>query len=202
MYDEPTNLLVRAEEKTLRQIEFDVAGKKILDVGCGTGRHAIRMAEAGAEVTGVDFSLKMLEVARKKAAGLGVKFMHSDLNAIPLDEPFDMVVCSLVLNHVEDLRSAMKEIARLTKVGGRVLISDMRSDHWRTKTKEIKLLENFTTFAFRHTQAHYRAAFNETGLKLNQRKKIYLEDVVAPGFKQRFLLKYFAAGYVFDLTKS
>ena len=49
-----------------------VAGLRVLDVGCGTGRHALRLASAGAVVTGVDFSEGMLEHARRKAGELGL----------------------------------------------------------------------------------------------------------------------------------
>ena len=152
-YDEPVNPLVKAEEKTLGRLAFDVVGKKILDVGCGTGRHTIRLAQAGAEVTGVDFSDKMLAVARKKAEGLQVRFVQADLRSIPIDESFDMVTCNLVLNHVEDLHAAIREISRLAKTGGRILISDTRSDHWWCTKKRIRILPDFTTSGFRHRQA-------------------------------------------------
>lgn len=200
-YDEPTNVLVQAEERVLLRRSFDVSGKKILDVGCGTGRHAIRMAEAGAEVTGIDFSDKMLEVARKKAEGIQIRFVHADLRSIPLDEVFDMVTCHLVLNHVEDLVAAMREISRLTKAGGGVLISDMRSDHWWSAKKRIRLLPNFTTFGFRHTWTEYRAAFAAAGLRLDQRRRIYVGDAADAGLWRKLLRKFFAAGYVYELTK-
>jgi len=200
-YDEPNNPLVIAEEKVFKQIEIDLRGKKILDVGCGTGRHAIRMAEAGAEVTGIDFSSNMLEVAKRKSAGLNIKFVKADLKSIPVDELFDIVVCSLVLNHVENLQLAMKEISRHIKKGGMALISDMRSDNWSTARKKIQILPNITTYGFKHSQLDYRAAFGEAGLKSNRRRKIFLQDFPASGFGRRLLLKFFAAGYIYELTK-
>ena len=71
----------------------------ILDVACGTGRHALWLAEAGAHVTAIDFSAAMLAVARSKPGADGVCFMVHDLHArLPFGSgAFDIVVSGLVL---------------------------------------------------------------------------------------------------------
>ena len=72
---------------------------KVLDVGCGTGRHSVRMAQEGAVVTGVDFSEGMLERARGKAreGGVEVEFVRHDIGGrLPFEDgAFDLVVCGL-----------------------------------------------------------------------------------------------------------
>lgn len=78
-------------------IEKEVArdkGVKILDVGCGTGRHSIELAKRGYGVTGVDLSESMLKRARQKASaeGVGVKFLKADARALPFSEEFDLVI--------------------------------------------------------------------------------------------------------------
>jgi len=67
---------------------------KILDVGCGTGRHAIELTRRGYSVTGVDLSQNMLRKAREKAsnAGLEIDFRQADARNLPFKEEFDLVI--------------------------------------------------------------------------------------------------------------
>lgn len=69
-------------------------GSKILDIGCGTGRHAIELARRGYNVTGVDLSEAMIEKAKEKAedAGLNVDFQVADARSLPFDEQFDLTI--------------------------------------------------------------------------------------------------------------
>lgn len=70
-------------------------GSAVLDMGCGTGRHALELAKRGYRVTGVDLSEGMLAVARAKAAvdGLDVRFVGSDATTFTTDERFDAAIC-------------------------------------------------------------------------------------------------------------
>jgi len=70
-------------------------GSSFLDIGCGTGRHAIELARRGFKVTGVDFSEGMLSIARAKAAreGVEVEFVHADATDFALDRLFDYGIC-------------------------------------------------------------------------------------------------------------
>jgi SAM-dependent methyltransferase len=71
------------------------AGGRILDVGCGTGRHSVGLALAGYRPTGVDLSGGMLEVGRSRAerAGVEVEWIRADAIAYRSDEPFDGAIC-------------------------------------------------------------------------------------------------------------
>ena len=201
-YDETSNPLVEAEGKVMAGIIGVVAGKKVLDLGCGTGRHAIPLAKAGASVTGVDFSDEMLAVARENAAGTDVTFINAELGAVPLEDQFDLILCSLVLSHVSDLLPAMKEIARLTRSGGRIIITDLRTDCGFRKSKKIRIFGNNVTDVFKHTRADYRAAAKALGLKLERLTRIYFDDAIVARFRRFFYLKYIAVGYAFEFSKS
>ncbi len=200
-YDDRSNPLIEAESKVLAAIIGDVAGKKVLDLGCGTGRHAVLLAKAGAHVTGVDFSEEMLVVARSNAAGLDVTFLNAELGAVPLEDPFDLVLCSLVLSHVPDLRPAMKEMARLTRPAGKIIITDLRTDYWFKKTKKIRKFGTYVTDGFKHTLSDYRAAVATCGLKQERLTRIYFDNAIVARFWWFFYLKFVAVGYAWEFSK-
>ena len=76
----------------------------MLDVGCGTGRHAVRLAQQGARITGVDFSAGMLGKARQKPGAERVTFVeHNITESLPFaPASFDRVLSCLVLDHVPE----------------------------------------------------------------------------------------------------
>src|SRR5262245_31195417 len=76
-YDED-NQLVLLEETKIAPLFGNVAGLAVADIGCGTGRHSIRLAAAGAKVTALDFSEGMLERAHAKPGAEAVKFICHD----------------------------------------------------------------------------------------------------------------------------
>jgi SAM-dependent methyltransferase len=85
----------------------------VADIGCGTGRHALRLAAAGARVTAVDFSEAKLQRARSKPGADAITFVRHDLTEpFPLaSAAFDRVFCCLVLDHITELD---KFFSRLT----------------------------------------------------------------------------------------
>jgi SAM-dependent methyltransferase len=94
----------------------------VLDVGCGTGRLAVALAERGARVWGVDPSEEMLQQARSNAAGKAA-FKHAHAEALPFkDGWFDRAVLRLVV-HLVDRPPAFREIARVLGPGGRIVIA-------------------------------------------------------------------------------
>lgn len=104
-----------------------LAGKMVLDVGCGGGLLSESMAAKGAQVTGIDLSDKALSVARLHLHESGHKI---DYRKIPAEElageapaSFDIVTCLEMLEHVPDPASTVRACARLVKPGGTVYFS-------------------------------------------------------------------------------
>jgi ubiquinone/menaquinone biosynthesis C-methylase UbiE len=127
VYDHDRNPLQALEEPVVRAALGDVSGLRVLDLGCGTGRHALWLAKQGSNVTAVDFSEGMLAEARQKPFAERVHFLQHDLHEpLPFeDREFDVVVSGLVLEHIQDLPHLFLEIRRVVKPEGRVVISAM-----------------------------------------------------------------------------
>ncbi|OGW60773.1 MAG: hypothetical protein A2V83_02465 [Nitrospirae bacterium RBG_16_64_22] len=108
----------RQEAVLLRMLGMGIAGRTFLDVGAGTGRTSLALAREGGIVTASDASPAMMDVAREKAASLGLalSFETADAQALPFSSrSFDTVVCFRVLMHVPDWRKALSEICRAAR---------------------------------------------------------------------------------------
>ena len=109
-------------------------GERVLDVACGTGLLTFAAAHRGAAVTGLDLTEAMLQVARQSLArasqagrGLaGVTFQRGDAGALPFaDRSFDAVITRLSVHHFPDPSLPLREMARVCKAGGRVVVADI-----------------------------------------------------------------------------
>ncbi len=127
VYDSDGNPLQALEEPCVHEWVADVSGRSVLDMGCGTGRHALWLAAAGARVKAVDFSEGMLAQARQKPGADQVEWIVHDLHTpLPFDAAaFDRVVSGLVLEHIRDLGLFFREARRVLAVGGLLVVSSM-----------------------------------------------------------------------------
>ena len=127
VYDHDLNPMPAIEEPVVQDLAGDVRGLNVLDLGCGTGRHALWLAKAGANVTAIDFSEGMLaEAARKPGAG-SIRFQQHDLHEpLPFDDgTFDLIVSGLVLEHLRDLKTIFAEVHGVLKPAARFVVSTM-----------------------------------------------------------------------------
>jgi len=106
-----------------------LAGRKVLDVGCGGGILAEAMAAAGAAVSGIDLSEKALRVARlhlhESGHDIDYQLVSAEDFATQHAGEFDIVTCMEMLEHVPDPASVVAACARLVKPGGRVFFSTL-----------------------------------------------------------------------------
>jgi len=111
------------------QKHIPIAGKKVLDVGCGGGILTEAMARAGASAKGVDLSEKALKVADLHSLESGVKVEYEYISAedLALKESgqYDVVTCMEMLEHVPEPLSIIKACSQLVKPGGRVFFSTL-----------------------------------------------------------------------------
>lgn len=106
-----------------------LAGKRVLDVGCGGGILSEAMARAGAHVTGIDLADKALKVAQLHSleSGVSVDYRKVSVEQLADEQPgaFDVVTCMEVLEHVPNPASTIAACARLTKPGGHVFFATL-----------------------------------------------------------------------------
>ncbi len=116
-------------------IEKEIAGDKktrILDIGCGTGRHALELARRGYAVVGIDLSASLLQKAKEKAAagGLSVDFRRGDARELPFASEFDLVIMlcegAFPLMETDEMNFLILEgAARALKPGGKLIFTTL-----------------------------------------------------------------------------
>ena len=113
------------EMPTVLSLLPDINEKKVLDVGCGTGRYTEWLLNNGAEVVGFDASPHMLEYAKKRVGDRAELILH-DLNK-PLifleNDSFDLILATLVLDYIEDWKPVLREFKRVLRKDGCLVFS-------------------------------------------------------------------------------
>ena len=104
----------------------DVAGKTILDLGCGTGDHDRKLIELGAKsILGIDLSEKMINEAKKLSNSSNLSYQVMSMTDIDkIDQKFDLVVSSLAIHYIEDYDELCKKVYNLLNDGGRFIFSN------------------------------------------------------------------------------
>jgi SAM-dependent methyltransferase len=118
-------------------------GTAVADLGCGTGFLAGWLAERGAAVIGVDHSQRMLQKARQRHKRVRVTWRQGELETLPLaDGEVDCAFSNLVWHHVADLDAAAREVLRVLRPGGSVVVSDLlphESEWMRERMGDLRL---------------------------------------------------------------
>ncbi|MCR4787454.1 MAG: class I SAM-dependent methyltransferase [Lachnospiraceae bacterium] len=153
------------EIPTLYKLLPDLTGKRVLDLGCGSGERCVDYMKRGAlKVTGIDISEKMLEVARSENADPGITYLNMPVEDIDsIDEEFDVVISSLVLHYVEDFQGVVKNVYRLLSEGGIFLFSQEHPintcysgnfDRWTRDENGRKIYANVADYCIEQKNDH------------------------------------------------
>jgi demethylmenaquinone methyltransferase/2-methoxy-6-polyprenyl-1,4-benzoquinol methylase len=135
-YDLTNTVLSFAQDRRWRRrtrqcLQLD-PGDRILDLAAGTGVSTVELARSGAIAVACDFSLGMLRAGRASKKRRAVPFVAGDATQLPFrDAAFDAAVISFGLRNVSDVPRALREMARVVRPGGRLVICEFSRPTWR-----------------------------------------------------------------------
>lgn len=180
LYDKKLEFLNSFEKNMLMKMAGDVKGKKVLDIGCGTGRLARVLIEKNADYTGVDISEEMLKIAKKK--NTKGKFLEADIEELPFeDESFDVIICAFVIVHVGDLKEAFREAYRVLKKGGIFVVTNIN----QKKAPKLFDADGFPLYitSYYHIPKHVISALEEAFFTIEDEdfineKAIWINQIV------------------------
>lgn len=132
-------LTERAEIEAVFDLAGPLAGRRVLDVGAGDGTYGLEAAARGATVTALDVDPAMLDAARARAArrGVALELQTGRAEALPFgDAEFDIVLAVTMLCFVPDAQTAIGEMARVLRPGGRLVLGELnRRSVWATQRR-------------------------------------------------------------------
>ncbi len=100
-------------------------GRRALDLGCGTGRHAVLLAERFEQVDAIDVSASMIKLAQSRRPRPNITYRQADLHGVDGAGRYDLVTSTLTLHHVPSLGRALSHIRTLVAPGGRMILVDV-----------------------------------------------------------------------------
>jgi ubiquinone/menaquinone biosynthesis C-methylase UbiE len=126
-YDTDQNLTRDLDQKVTREALANQHFNSVLEIGCGTGKNTVFLAQIGTTVHAIDFSQGMIEKAKEKVKAENVRFSIADLmKKWPCeDASYDLIVCNLVLEHIEDLSFIFAEAFRVLEDKGKFLLNEL-----------------------------------------------------------------------------
>lgn len=169
-YDTDRNLTRDLDQQVLREAFADLRFNSILEIGCGTGKNTVFLAQIGLSVHALDFSEGMIEKAGEKVKADNVRFSVADLTQQwPCkDEDFDLIVCNLVLEHIEDLSFIFSEAFRVLVEGGEFFVNELHPfRQYEGKKARFQIGESIAEIpAFMHHISDFLNAASTSGLRL------------------------------------
>jgi malonyl-CoA O-methyltransferase len=219
-YDQrENNAFLQAEEGVIVPLleSAHLAGKNIVDFGCGTGRHLVRCCGRNASsIAGVDISHEMLTRALDKSLPTEqIILLESSIESLPFrDAHFDMGISALVLGHCPRLSVPIAEMARVLRPGATLLVSDWHPENDRRGWKRIFDVPSadgtrtrYAAQSYRHSLREYRTQFVNQGFVVEQVHEPVIDNSMEPIFRRTNMMHVFQQYYgcplvvVFELRK-
>ena len=179
-YDTVENLTRDLDRIITRDSLADFQCKTILEIGCGTGKNTALLAKVGEQVLALDISRRMIRKAVEKLGSESITFSIADINnQWPCaDEYFDLVVCNLVLEHIEGLDYVFSQAFRSLVEGGHFFVCELHPfrQYQGTKARFESKQGTYEIQAFVHHLSDYLEAAKVSGLKLQECKEWWHEQ--------------------------
>ncbi|MEP6894069.1 MAG: class I SAM-dependent methyltransferase [Chloroflexota bacterium] len=170
IYDTNANLTRDLDQKVTRETLDAQHFDSILELGCGTGKNTVFLAQIGEKVHALDFSKGMIEKAREKVKTENVRFEIADLTKrwACEDNAYDLITCNLVLEHIENLNHVFAEAARTLLSGGKFFINELHpfKQYQGAKARFERADQTIEVDVFVHHISDFTNAASTNGLKM------------------------------------
>jgi ubiquinone/menaquinone biosynthesis C-methylase UbiE len=168
----------------------EVQGQRVLDAGCGPGRHSRKLIEKGASVTGIDVSREMIAIAREYCGNKGKFFTANFEQARFKRASFDLIIASLSLMYSKDLNPVIRNFSRWLKPSGRLVFSIYHPVRFYQKIADFDFSKrrkvwihlqgcDVTVFNYYHPLESYFARLHEHGFDVQR----VIEPVLSRRYK-------------------
>jgi ubiquinone/menaquinone biosynthesis C-methylase UbiE len=179
-YDAVSNPTRDVEARALRSLLAPVECANALEIGCGTGKNTAWLAERAGHLIGADFSAEMLAQARAKIASPKIEFTQIDAREAWrfASAQFDLVTCSLILEHIDDIGFVFQEAGRVLQPGGRFYVGEFHPFKQYLGRKARFATGNgvFELECFTHHVSDFVAAAEKGGLVCERLTEWFDED--------------------------
>jgi len=169
-YDSDENLTRDLDQRVTMELLGTLQFGSILEIGCGTGKNTVFLAKIGSLVHAVDFSQGMIAKAKEKVQADNVHFSPMDITQRWEfeDQTFDLVVCNLVLEHIEDLAFVFSEATRMLQPNGYFFINELHPfrQYDGKKARFLRNEEKIEVDAFIHHVSDFFNSATNNGLTL------------------------------------
>ena len=191
-YDDDHNATRDLDARVVRQSPLHVAGARVLELGCGTGKNSEWLATHAHSLVALDFSPGMLDFARRRVRSERVRFVEHDITRPwPVDTAsVDVLVVNLVLEHVHELAPVFGEAARVLRPGGQLFFCELHPYRQlrggQAHFEDAETNETVPVTAYRHSVSEYVNGGLEAGLTLRALGE-HVEDSAPAGSPPRLL---------------
>jgi ubiquinone/menaquinone biosynthesis C-methylase UbiE len=179
-YDSDRNLTRDLDHRATRAALAGLRYQNIMELGCGTGKNTAFVTTLGQRILALDFSPGMLRRARAKINSDNVFFVVADLTKPwPCkDKAFELIVCNLVLEHIEDLNAVFVQVNRALKSGGQFFLSELHPfrQYKGTKANFRRDEEAIEIPAFTHHLSDFTESAHANGMSLKIMKEWWHEE--------------------------
>ena len=126
-YDADENLTRDLDRVATRETLMNLRFKSVVEIGCGTGKNTLQLSQIAEKVYAIDFSAYMIEKAKEKVSSANVMFITGDITKqwICINESADLIICNLVLAHIEDISFIFSEAFRVLVKGGYFFLCEL-----------------------------------------------------------------------------
>ena len=188
-----TEVRMRRRADYLMSAMTDGNNKTVLEIGCGTGKNTEWLLTKGQKITAIDLSEEMLTIAREKISNDNVQLLKVDINQdwTFTTEKFDLVVCSLVLEHIENINRIFKLISEHLTKNGTVYIGELHPFKQYSGSKASFENEEGkqTVTVFTHHISEFTSLAKQNGLTISEVKE-YFDDGNTTSIPRILTLKF------------